>query len=78
MKTKNLSFDEMLKLVERLPYFYKNHFLKNLLEYEIDNGCFRKNMYFTIYNDGWTWGIDPLFESSEQVKKYAETGELIL
>jgi len=77
MKTKNISFDEILKIIsERLPYFYKNNFLKNLLEYEIGNVCHRNDMYFTIYNDGWTWGIDPLFESSEQVKKYIKTGEI--
>jgi hypothetical protein len=76
MKTKNLSFNEILKIIN--PYYgIKHRFLKLVLEYEIDTGHLREGMYYNIFKDGdISWSINPLFESREQVKKYIETGEL--
>ncbi len=76
MKTKNLSFNEVLKIVS--PYYgIKHQFLKNVLEYEIKTWHLREGLFFNIYKGGAiSWSIDPLFESVEEVGKYIETGEL--
>ena len=75
MKTKNISYLEILEFVEN-DYWLKNILLKGILSYETNTHNSRNDLYFNIFNDSISFSIDPLFELPGQVGKYIETGEL--
>ena len=73
MVKKNIGFGEVILFVSNEA---KTAFLKELKAWEEKTGLKKEDAYFNIFDQSISYGVDPLFESPEQVAEYMKTGKI--